>query len=149
ARKPKQQSSQTEEMHRTNFRPALSVTHDAMLIDGEDEKFRRVLFLSRLFADRLTLFREVVAREIGLTGNQYVILLVIAHAQRGGGVTVRDIAHYALMASTHVTTQAGALIRKGLVVKKPHGRDRRSVLLFLTDKGEQAMETIADSRRRF
>lgn len=148
-RKPKQQPSLTEEEPTTNFRPALSVSHEAMLVDGEDERFRHVLFLSRLFADRLALFLDVVAREIGLTGNQYVILLGIAHAQRGGGATVRDIARYALMASTHVTTQAGALIRKGLVVKKPHGQDRRSVLLLLTKQGEQAMDTIAALRRQF
>lgn len=120
-----------------------------MLVDGNDEQFRRVLFLTRLFADRLATFREAVAHTIGLTGNQYVILLATAHAQGAGGVTVRDVARYALMASTHVTTQAGALVRKGLLRKEPNGRDGRSVLLYLTPKGEQAMNSIATLRRDF
>jgi DNA-binding MarR family transcriptional regulator len=131
------------------FRPAFSVSHDAMLLEGSDEKFRRVLFLSRLFADRLTTFREAIARVIALSGNQYAILLAIAHAQGDGGVTVRDVARYTLMASTHVTTQVGALIRKGIVRKQPNGEDGRSVLLTLTPKGEQAMQRIASVRREF
>lgn len=131
------------------FRPATSVSHDAMLVDGNDEKFRRLLFLSRLFADRLAIFREPIGRMIGLSGNQYVILLGIAHAQGKGGATVRDVARYTLMASTHVTTQVGALIRKGLLRKQANSKDGRSVLLSLTPKGEKAMNTIAPVRQEF
>jgi DNA-binding MarR family transcriptional regulator len=133
----------------TRFRPAASVTHEAMLVDGNDEKFRRMLYLGRLFADRLALFREAIGRTIGLSGNQYVILLSTSHAQSFGGVTVRDVARYTLMASTHVTTQAGALIRKGLLRKQPNSEDGRSVLLSLTPKGEKAMMTIAKMRQEF
>ncbi len=131
------------------FKPELSVSHEAMLVDGDDETFRHVLFLSRYFAGQLFLFLEVVGRQIGLSGNQYVILLAIAHAQGKGGVTIRDVARYALMAAPHVTTQAGALIRKGLVHKRPNLEDGRSVLLLLTPKGEKAMGLIAPLRREF
>lgn len=131
------------------FRPTTSVSHEAMLVDGNDERFRHILFLSRLFADRLAIFREAIGRVIGLSGNQYVILLATAHAQGDGGVTVRDVARYTLMASTHVTTQAGALIRKGLLRKQPNSADGRSVLLSLTPKGEKAMHLIAPLRQEF
>jgi len=131
------------------FHPATSVSHEAMLVEGNDEQFRHVLFLSRLFADRLAVFREAIGRIIGLSGNQYVILLATAHAQGNGGVTVRDVARYALMASTHVTTQAGALIRKGLLRKVPNSEDGRSVLLSLTPKGEKAMDLISPVRQEF
>jgi DNA-binding MarR family transcriptional regulator len=53
------------------------------------------------------------------------------------------------MASTHVTTQAGALIRKGLVSKRPNSQDGRSVLLALTARGEKVMQSIAPLRREF
>ena len=131
------------------FRPPVSTSQSAMLVNGSDEKFRKVLFLSRLFADRLILFLEVVGRQIGLSSNQYVILLAIAHSQGRGGATVRDVAHYALMASTHVTTQAGALVRRGLVAKRPNEEDGRSVLLSLTSRGEKAMGAIASIRQEF
>ncbi len=138
------ESAQAHEFH-----PAPSVSYEAMLVGGNDEFFRHVLFLSRLYVDRLILFLEEVGRQVGLSGNQYVILLAIAHAQRKGGVTVRDVAAYALMASTHVTTQAGALVRNGFVRKIPNKEDGRSVLLLLTPKGERAMNTIAPLRREF
>lgn len=133
----------------TEFVPSLSVSHEAMLVDGNDELFRRVLFLSRKFADRLTLFRDAVGASVQLSGNQYVILLAIAHAQGSGGTTVRDVAKYALMASTHVTTQVGFLVEKGLVKKGAHERDGRSVILLLTKKGEETMRTIAPLRQQF
>src|SRR5204863_1588575 len=109
-RKPRTSTTRTGQLRR--FRPATSISHEAMLVDDNDEKFRHVLFLSRLFADRLAIFREAISRTIGLSGNQYVILLATAHSQGNGGVTVRDVARYTLMASTHVRTQAGALMRK-------------------------------------
>lgn len=148
AKKTKDSESATSSDER-QFRPALSVSHEAMLVDGDDEMFRHVLFLSRFFADRLIMFLEVVGRQIGLSGNQYVILLAIAHAQGKGGVTIRDVARYVLMAAPHVTTQAGMLIRKGLVLKRPNLEDGRSVLLLLTPKGEKAMDLIAPLRREF
>jgi MarR family transcriptional regulator, organic hydroperoxide resistance regulator len=131
------------------FQPAISVSHEAMLVDGTDETFRHVLFLARLTADRLATFRETIARLIGLSGNQYAILLAIAHAPGKAGVTVRDVARYTLMASTHVTTQVGALHRKNLVCKRPNGQDGRSVLLSLTPKGEKAMKFIGPLRQEF
>jgi DNA-binding MarR family transcriptional regulator len=131
------------------YKPATSVSHEAMLVDGDDEKFRHVLFLSRLFADRLVTFLDVVARQVELTGNQYVILLAVAHSQGRRGAAVRDVARYSLMASSHVTTQAGALIRKGFVVKQRDRRDGRSVLMSLTPKGEEAMAQIAPLRQQF
>lgn len=131
------------------FVPSLSVSHEAMLQDGNDELFRRVLFLSRLFADRLLMFRDTVADSVNLSGNQYVILLAIAHAQGKGGTTVRDVAKYALMASTHVTTQVGYLIKKGLVSKGANASDGRSVILLLTKNGEETMRTIAPLRQKF
>lgn len=131
------------------FRPAMSVSHEAMLIDGNDEAFRHVLFLSRLLADRLIVFLEAVGRRIGLSGNEYRVFLAIAHAQGESGTTVREVAQYALIASTHVTTQVGALERRGLVQKRPNSEDGRSVLLTLTAKGERAMQTIAPTRLLF
>jgi DNA-binding MarR family transcriptional regulator len=149
--KPSMSSTVEEESGKDGprFRPFTSVSHEALLVNGDDEVFRHVLFLSRMFAERLALFREKIASLVELSGNQYAILLAIAHSQNGGGVTVRDVACYALMASTHVTTQAGALIKKGLVKKVPNSRDGRSVLLSLTPEGERTMRLIAPIRQEF
>lgn len=131
---------------RPEFKPRFSVSHEAMLVGGNDETFRHVLYLMVLASARLTLFREAVGRLIGLTGAQYLVLLATAHAQGRKGVTISDLARYVLMASTHVTTQVGALVKKGLLRKRPDGR---SVLVSLTPRGERAMEAIAPLRREF
>ena len=136
-------------MSTKSHRPQLSISHEAMLADGNDEAFRHVLYLMILASARLATFREAVGRMIGLTGNQYLVLLATAHTQGEAGVTIRELAQYALMASTHVTTQVGALIRKGLLKKRPNGDDRRSVLVSLSDKGWRAMNVIAPVRREF
>jgi DNA-binding MarR family transcriptional regulator len=131
------------------FVPDFSVTRKDLLLDGNDERLRRVLFLIRFSADRLTSFRETIARSIDLSDNQYVILLAIAHAQGQGGITVKGISGYSLMAATHITTQVGFLVKKGLVRKKPNSKDGRSVLLTLTKKGEHAITQITPSRQKF
>jgi DNA-binding MarR family transcriptional regulator len=131
------------------FVPRFAVSHEQMLVDGSDETFRHVLYLMVLASSRLATFREAVGRLVGLTGAQYLVLLATAHAQGREGVTIRDLAQYVLMASTHVTTQVGALIRKGLLRKRPNGKDGRSVLVSLTPKGERAMDAIAPIRREF
>jgi len=133
----------------TRFRAQLSVSHQAMLEDGDDEAFRHILYQMVLASARLALFREAVGRLIGLTGNQYLVLLATAHTQGSAGVTIRELSQYALMASTHVTTQVGALLRKGLLRKRRNGKDGRSVLVSLTPRGERAMHKIAPVRRKF
>src|SRR5690349_14574716 len=124
-KKASRTSAKESDQARPSFEPEPAVSHPAMLVDGNDATFRHMLLLSRMLTDRLFMFLEVVAREIDLTGNQYAILLAIAHSQGKGGVTVRDAARYTLMASTHVTTQAGALIKKGLVSKQRNSEDGR------------------------
>jgi len=133
----------------SGFKPHFSVSHEAMLVDGSDEVFRHVLYLMVLASARLATFREAIGRMIGLTGSQYLVLLATAHCQGREGVTIRNLTQYVLMASTHVTTEVGALIRKGLLKKRPNGDDGRSVLVSLTRKGERAMEAIAPMRCEF
>jgi MarR family transcriptional regulator, organic hydroperoxide resistance regulator len=120
-----------------------------MLVDGSDELFRHVLYLMVLASARLATFREAIGRMIGLTGSQYLVLLATAHCQGQEGVTIRTLTQYVLMASTHVTTEVGALIKKGLLKKRPNGADGRSVLVSLTRKGERAMQAIAPTRCEF
>lgn len=134
---------------RSEFKPRFAVSHEAMLVGRSDETFRHVLYLMVLASARLATFREAVGRMIGLTGAQYLVLIATAHAQGRDGVTIRDLAQYVLMASTHVTTQVGGLIGKGLLKKRPNGQDGRSVLVSLTAKGERAMEAIAPVRCEF
>ena len=115
--------------------PPLSVSHRALLLQGKDEAFRDLIYSMVLSFGRLLSCREAFGREIGLTGSQYTVLIGVAHRQGSQGVSIRALAEHVLLASTHVTTEVGRLIRKGLLQKRPNRDDRRSVLVQRTATG--------------
>ncbi|MDP2358040.1 MAG: MarR family winged helix-turn-helix transcriptional regulator [Beijerinckiaceae bacterium] len=96
---------------------------------------------------RLSTFREIFGRQIGVTPSQFAVLLSVAHCQGRSGVAIRSLADHAAMAATHVTTEVGRLSRKGLVKKKPSPTDGRSVLVLLTSKGEAAIDGLVPFMR--
>jgi DNA-binding MarR family transcriptional regulator len=63
-------------------------------------------------------------------------------------VSIRALADHTQLAATHVTTEVGRLIAKGLLTKQPSTRDRRSVLVRLSPKGEDAIRAVNPFLRR-
>ena len=129
------------------FAPPLTVSHEALLDAGSDQSFRELLYLMAFAFDRLQSCREAFARRAGLTGSQFAVLFGVAFLQREGGVTVRDLAVHVHLASTHVTTEVGRLAGMGLLQKIPHPEDGRSVLVTLTQEGEQSVTALAPTIR--
>ena len=70
------------------------------------------------------------------------MLIGTAYRQGTEGVSIRTLADHTLMAATHVTTEVGRLIGKGLLTKSANTRDRRSVLIRLSPEGEAAIRAI-------
>ena len=64
------------------------------------------------------------------------------------GVSIRALADHTQLASTHVTTEVGRLIAKGLLTKQASTVDRRSVLVRLSAKGEDAVRAVNPLLRR-
>ena len=64
------------------------------------------------------------------------------------GVSIRALADHTQLAATHVTTEVGRLIGKGLLTKQASTRDRRSVLVRLSRKGEAAIRAVNPLLRR-
>jgi DNA-binding MarR family transcriptional regulator len=125
-----------------------TVTLPAMLAGGNDLKFRETIYLMALAFDRLHSCREAFGRALALTASQFIVLIGTAHRQGREGVTIRTLADHTQLAATHVTTEVGRLIDKGLLVKEPNSRDRRSVLVRLTPKGEAAIRDVNPLLRR-
>lgn len=98
--------------------------------------------------DGLHACREVFAQELGLTGSQFAVLIGTAYREGADGVTIRDLAEHVRLAAPHVTTEVGKLIRMGLIMKRPHLTDRRSVLVSLTPEGKATVEGVAPLVRR-
>lgn len=126
----------------------LSVSHPQLLVAGSDVKFREMVHLMALAFGRLQSFREAFGRELSLTGSQFIVLIGTARRQGVEGVTIRALAEHARLAATHVTTEVGRLIAKGLLVKKQNRNDRRSVLVRLSPRGEAAIRDVTPLVRR-
>ena len=129
------------------YAPSLTVSRKKVLVKGSDEQFRRMIYALVQGVSRLSTFRDIFGRQIGVTPSQFAVLMSVAHCQGCSGVTIRGLADHAAMAATHVTTEVGKLKRKGLVLKKPSPNDGRSVLVLLTSKGEAAIDGLVPFMR--
>ena len=130
------------------FVPPLTVSHRELLAGGSDVAFRETLYLMVLTFGRLISCREAFGRALSLTGSQFAVLIGTAYRQGADGVSVRALADHVQLASTHVTTEVGNLIGKGLLTKAVNKRDRRGVLVRLSPRGEAAVRDIAPFLRR-
>ena len=125
-----------------------TITLPPMLQSGSDVAFRETLYLMVLSFDRLHSCREAFGRTLGLTGSQFIVLIGTAYRQGSEGVSIRALADHTQLAATHVTTEVGRLIGKGLLTKQASTRDRRSVLVRLSRKGEAAIRAVNPLLRR-
>ncbi|MEI8152339.1 MAG: MarR family transcriptional regulator, partial [Hyphomicrobiales bacterium] len=131
-----------------DFVPPPTVTLPPMLKSGGDVAFRETLYLMVLAFGRLNACREAFGRSIGLTASQFIVLIGTAYRQGAEGVSIRALADHTQLAATHVTTEVGRLIGKGLLTKRPSTRDRRSVLVRVSPKGEDAIRSVNPLLRR-
>ena len=125
-----------------------TITLPSMLKSGSDVAFRETLYLMALTFGRLHTCREAFGRAIDLTASQFIVLIGTAYQQGSEGVSIRALADHTQLAATHVTTEVGRLIEKGLLTKQASMLDRRSVLVRLSSMGEAAIRTVNPLLRR-
>ena len=130
------------------FTPPATVTLPAIVRRGDDLRFRETLYLMTLAFGRLQSFREAFGRFLSLTGSQFIVLIGTAYRQGREGVSIRALADHTQLAATHVTTEVGRLIGKGLLTKSANTRDRRGVLVRLSPQGEAAIRAVNPLLRR-
>jgi DNA-binding MarR family transcriptional regulator len=130
------------------FVPPATVTLPAMLVAGSDLSFRETIYRMAFAYSRMASFREAFGRHLSLTASQFVVLIGIAYRQGSEGVSIRALSDHTQLAATHVTTEVGRLIDKGLLTKSANTRDRRGVLVRLTPKGEAAVRDVNPLLRR-
>lgn len=114
-----------------------------MLKKGSDDWLRDVIYRLVQALGRLTACREAFGRKLGLTSSQFTVLFGVAYRQGDEGIPIASLSAYIGLAATHVTTEVGRLTRKGLLKKRPNGRDGRSVLITLSPEGERAINELA------
>jgi DNA-binding MarR family transcriptional regulator len=130
------------------FSPPATITLTPMLAGGSDVAFRETLYLMVLAFGRLYTCRDAFGRALALTSSQFIVLIGTAYRQGTEGVSIRALADHTQLAATHVTTEVGRLIAKGLLSKSANTKDRRGVLVRLSAKGEIAIHEINPLLRR-
>ena len=125
----------------------LTVSRPDLLTQEGDDTFRQLVHNLLAFSARLETVRSSFAAMIGLSGIQYTILISIAHLQGSRGVGIKAVAGHLSLSGAFVTTETRKLITLDLVRKRTNPRDRRRVLLQITDKGRRLLADLAPVQR--
>jgi DNA-binding MarR family transcriptional regulator len=140
--KPKSQIKQPP-----GFAMPATVSRQALLESGGDDRFRQLVYDLLTISVRMEAVREHLARRLGVSGPQYSVLMAIARFQGRHGVRVGTIAKALHVTSAFIATETGRLARLGLISKNPNPKDRRGVLLALTQKGEAGLVKLGPEIR--
>src|SRR5262247_149603 len=132
----------------SKFVPPATVTLPAMLAAGSDLSFRETIYRMAFAYSRMVSFREAFGRHLSLTASQFIVLMGTGYRQGSESFSIRALPDPTQLAATHVTTDVGRLIEKGLLTKSANTRDRRGVLVRLTPKGEAAIRDVNPLLRR-
>ncbi|WP_298255717.1 MarR family winged helix-turn-helix transcriptional regulator [Bradyrhizobium sp.] len=125
----------------------LTVTRPELLSDGTDRDFRKLVHNLFAFMARHESIRDGHARQIGLAGVEYTILISIGHLGLDGDVNVKTIADHLHMSGAFVTTVTSKLQTLGLVEKNQDNVDRRRISLVITEKGKALLRKLAPYQR--
>jgi DNA-binding MarR family transcriptional regulator len=125
----------------------LTVTRPELLNDGTDRDFRKLVHNIFAFMARHETIRDGHARQIGLAGVEYTILISIGHLGLDGDVNVKTIADHLHMSGAFVTTVTSKLQTIGLVEKTQDSVDRRRISLAITENGKALLRKLAPYQR--
>jgi DNA-binding MarR family transcriptional regulator len=89
--------------------------------------------------------RQAAVEQQGLNVEQFHILRHI----RRGVVSVSDLAEAKNISRPAASQAVDALVKKGLVTRSQEARDRRYVLLTLTDSGNALLDAVFEDTRRW
>ncbi|HET7888905.1 MAG TPA: MarR family winged helix-turn-helix transcriptional regulator [Bradyrhizobium sp.] len=125
----------------------LTVTRPELLNDGTDRDFRKLVHNIFAFMARHESIRDGHARQVGLAGVEYTILISIGHLGLDGDVNVKTIADHLHMSGAFVTTVTSKLQTLGLIEKTQDSVDRRRISLAITEKGKALLRKLAPYQR--
>jgi MarR family transcriptional regulator, transcriptional regulator for hemolysin len=97
---------------------------------------REILFQLSDVARSMRTYIDQCAREHGMTRAQWGVLVRL---QRQEGMTQAEMAESLEIQPISLVRLVDRLCRQGLVERRPHPRDRRANLLYLTDEGRATL----------
>ena len=126
----------------------LTISRDALLVDGGDQVFRKLVHAFFAFNVRHEMIRDGHAKRIGLAGTEYTILISIAHLSLDGAVNVKSVAEHLHVTTGFITNTTRKLQNRGLVEKTQDQTDKRKTILTVTAKGLALLEELAPFQRQ-
>ncbi|MET0278696.1 MAG: MarR family transcriptional regulator [Pseudorhodoplanes sp.] len=111
------------------------MSQPAVLIEGSDHEFRRLIHRMILNEGRLVEIRKSFARKVGVSGAQYTMLMALVRLQGETGIAIGALADFLEVSGPHVTGEVRKLVAKGYVRKSANPKDKRGVLISLTRQG--------------
>jgi len=126
----------------------LTISREALLVDGGDQVFRKLVHAFFAFNVRHEMIRDGHARRIGLAGTEYTILISIAHLSQDGPVNVKSVAEHLHVTTGFITNTTRKLQTRGLVKKTQDKTDKRKTILTVTDRGIALLEELAPFQRQ-
>jgi DNA-binding MarR family transcriptional regulator len=79
----------------------------------------------------------------GLTTQQWAVLGALSREQAAGGMSVGDLAKYLMVSRQNLSGLIGRMERDGHLAVAPHGEDRRSRVVTMTDSGRRVWQAQA------
>lgn len=92
--------------------------------------------------------RHFWAKELGISGPQWMILMAVGDLDSGNGVPVKDVSAMLHVDPSFVTTQSKMLEKNGFMRRVPSRQDARVVLMSLSDKASKKIAMLASRRVR-
>ena len=92
--------------------------------------------------------RYMLARMLGISGPQWLILMAISDLDRGDGVSVRVVSEKLHVDPSFVTTQSKSLEKHGFMRRITSVDDARVVLMSLTDKACKQIASLSLHQER-
>ena len=89
------------------------------------------------FYDKISSWEQSIVKDSGLSPAQMHTVEVIGHNQN---MRMKELAERLGVTTGTLTVGVDKLEKRGLVVRKPHEKDRRSWLIVLTDEGKSMYE---------
>ena len=115
--------------------------------DGSEVALRQMVQDVMVLASRMQQARGRLAAYVGLSSQQYAMLVAIGQHQDHAGFGIIQVADLLGLSGAFVTIEMNKLVAAGLARKAPNATDRRRVLLTITQRGRELLEQVSRVQR--
>jgi len=125
-----------------------TVTHEALLSNGDDSAFREMLHGLLALTARLEAIRANLSRILNISGIQYTMLMSIYHLEEKAPVFINSVAEHLHLSGAFVTIETGKLATAGIIKKSKDPTDGRRVQMQITAPTRKQLTKLVQVQRQ-